>query len=281
VNWRVLRTWKPWAGLGIAAIAVLGAVVSAIFLSRLALRAGIPADLAWTLPVVVDLGGGVATLLWIKGHGVVQGWAKGVALGALGATLVGNSVSHLIEVGLVPVTVWLVIGVGAVYPAILWLMIHLLALSGSTPHTRSRPGRPATGGSASKTRPATGPADRAAAGRSPVGQPPPAGSPAAATDSATTRPALHAVRPDTSPGQPHPGRTDSAEVIDVSDLLEDALLIARELGDSLSRDALIDGLRARGRSVGGRRRAAIYTAVKDALAAGETPEPTRPAATGR
>jgi hypothetical protein len=296
-GWRSLRTWKPWAGLGIAAIAVLGAVVSAIFLSRLALRTGVPTDLAWTLPVVVDLGGGVATLLWIKGEKAVQGWARGVALGALVATLAGNSLSHLIEVGLVPVTVWLVIGVGAVYPAILWVMIHLLALSGSTPHTRSRTGRQTTDTVVRRTRPATGVAANMttgpAANKSPVGQQRSAtaptgtpvvtaGPPHPAIDPGILRPVLHAVRADDSPAQPQPGRIDSDEVgVDVSDLVEDALQVAHELGGRLSRDALVDGLRSRGKSVGGRRRAAIYMTVRDLLATGETTEPGRPAATGR
>lgn len=55
-------------------------------------------------------------------------------------------------------------------------------------------------------------------------------------------------------------RPKSAEV-DVSDLLPVAREVAAELGDRLSRDALLDGLRERGLSAGGRRRAAIYNAI--------------------
>lgn len=55
--------------------------------------------------------------------------------------------------------------------------------------------------------------------------------------------------------------------VDVSDLLEPARQVAAELGDRLSRDALLNGLRARGLSVGGRRRTAIYDAVKAERAA--------------
>ncbi|PKW13674.1 DUF2637 domain-containing protein [Saccharopolyspora spinosa] len=63
--------------------------------------------------------------------------------------------------------------------------------------------------------------------------------------------------------------TEPTEV-DVSDLLEPARQVAAELGDRLSRDALLEGLRARGLSVGGRRRAAIYTAMQAERAATTT-----------
>jgi uncharacterized protein (DUF2062 family) len=53
-----------------------------------------------------------------------------------------------------------------------------------------------------------------------------------------------------------------ADGIDISDLLPAAREIATELGDRLSRDSLIDSLRSRGLSVGGRRRKAVYDAVR-------------------
>ena len=56
--------------------------------------------------------------------------------------------------------------------------------------------------------------------------------------------------------------------MDVSDLLPAAREVATELGDRLSRDALLDGLRARGLPVGGRRRAAIYGVIQNELGRG-------------
>jgi len=53
-----------------------------------------------------------------------------------------------------------------------------------------------------------------------------------------------------------------ADSIDISDLLPAAQEIATQLGDRLSRDSLIDSLRSRGLSVGGRRRKAVYDAVR-------------------
>jgi hypothetical protein len=40
--------------------------------------------------------------------------------------VLGNALSHLIEAGLMVVTPWLVIAIGAVYPATLWAMVHLV-----------------------------------------------------------------------------------------------------------------------------------------------------------
>jgi hypothetical protein len=87
---------------------------------------------------------------------------------------------------------------------------------------------------------------------------------------ASTRPKLLVVgdRPDrrTAPGRDRTGRSVATDQpsVDISDLLPAALEIATELGSRPSRDALLDGLRSRGLSVGGRRRSAIHQAVLDA-----------------
>ncbi|MGC7101434.1 DUF2637 domain-containing protein [Amycolatopsis lurida] len=82
-------------------------------------------------------------------------------------------------------------------------------------------------------------------------------------DSPPTVPNKPAVCHDTEPTQPaaHP-RSRATDGVDVSDLLPVAREIAAELGQQLSRDRLLDGIRARGHSVGGRRRNAIYDAVR-------------------
>ena len=65
-----------------------------------------------------------------------------------------------------------------------------------------------------------------------------------------------------------PKLRSEATDVDVSDLLPAAREVATELGDRLSRDALLDGLRARGLPVGGRRRAAIYGVIQNELGRG-------------
>lgn len=63
--------------------------------------------------------------------------------------------------------------------------------------------------------------------------------------------------------------TSPAADVDIADLLPAARKVAAELGGRLSRDALIDGLRARGVSVGGRRKKAVYDAVRNEQQQGE------------
>jgi hypothetical protein len=80
------------------------------------------------------------------------------------------------------------------------------------------------------------------------------------------RPPVSAPR-DRPPGAGRPKSVTASPVagadsIDISDLLPAAREIATELGDRLSRDSLIDSLRSRGLSVGGRRRKAVYDAVR-------------------
>lgn len=59
--------------------------------------------------------------------------------------------------------------------------------------------------------------------------------------------------------------TQAAAGVDIADLLPAALEVAAELGGQLTRDKLVDGLRARKVSVGGRRKKAIYDAVRAQL----------------
>ncbi|MGC7102879.1 DUF2637 domain-containing protein [Amycolatopsis lurida] len=67
---------------------------------------------------------------------------------------------------------------------------------------------------------------------------------------------------DTEPKPPSAHPPHEANSVDVSDILPVAQQVAAELGQRLSRDRLLDGIRAHGHSVGGRRRAAIYNAVR-------------------
>lgn len=114
--------------LAYAVVAVVGVTVlavSAYYLWRLADLAGMPAQLAWTLPVALDAGAVGATVCWVAAPGRARAWGQGIAVGALAATVTGNVLAHLIEFGMMPVTPALVIGLGGVYPAVLWLLVHL------------------------------------------------------------------------------------------------------------------------------------------------------------
>lgn len=73
------------------------------------------------------------------------------------------------------------------------------------------------------------------------------------------------------PKRPVAGASQAADV-DVADILPAARKVAAELGDKLSRDALLAGLRGAGVSVGGRRKKAVYDAVRAEREAGSTGE---------
>lgn len=113
------------AYLVVAVVGVTVLAVSAYYLWRLADLAGMPPELAWTLPVALDAGAIGATVCWVAAPGRAKQWGQGIALGALAGTVSGNILAHLIDFGMLPVTPALVIGIGGVYPAVLWLMVHL------------------------------------------------------------------------------------------------------------------------------------------------------------
>lgn len=116
-------------GIGYALVAIVGAtclLVSAYYLWRLALLTGMPTWLAWSLPVALDVAAAGAAFYWVTGRKATRKWGRGIALSALAGTLAGNALSHLITFGLMKVSPWLVIGLGTVYPAAAWGMIHLV-----------------------------------------------------------------------------------------------------------------------------------------------------------
>jgi hypothetical protein len=123
--------WVPYAkSVGTAAVAAVVLAVSAVRLVALAEQCHIDSTLSWTLPVALDVGGGVATIVWTKATGSASQWGMLIALLSLAESLAGNILSDLIQAGLLEVTPLLIIGVGAVYPITLFLMIHLLVQSG-------------------------------------------------------------------------------------------------------------------------------------------------------
>lgn len=122
--------WVPVLAYGgTAAIGVIVALVSGMWLYQLAELVGMDAGpLALSLPLTIDVGGAVATLLWVSYTGQVRTWARRVAVGALIASIAGNVLAHLIDLRIIPVGWPLVVGVAAVYPVMCWLMVHLLVL---------------------------------------------------------------------------------------------------------------------------------------------------------
>ncbi|AHH98290.1 DUF2637 domain-containing protein [Kutzneria albida] len=118
---------------GTAVVAAVALAVSAVQLVKLAGQVHIDDALRWTLPVTLDVGGVVATVVWAKGGGSAQKWGKGIAIMLLLESVVGNVISHLLDAGIIQMTgkrgTLLIICVSAIYPLNLSAMVHLIVSS--------------------------------------------------------------------------------------------------------------------------------------------------------
>lgn len=181
--------WVPWVTYGgTALVAGTTILVSGMWLTQLAHHIGIGGPLALSLPITVDAGGAVGTILWVTGPtDAARTWGRGVAVGALAASVGGNILAHLIGLGMLAVSWQLVVGVSALYPLMLWLMVHLLVLSRSRPTPTRKPAAKKPTGKAAKT----GKAPAAATPASSTQPTQPAVVPAAAVEPV----ALHVVDP--------------------------------------------------------------------------------------
>jgi hypothetical protein len=147
------RDWWVVAGMAIAAASA--AVASFSGLRGIALIAGWPDRLAWLLPLTVDAYAMTSARVWLAAstHSVAaRRFARANALGAIAASIAGNTAYHAVGAGLLTVSWPIVVVVGAVPAAVLGLTAHLHALRGrvgsdALPRGRTRSGTQAgTGG---------------------------------------------------------------------------------------------------------------------------------------
>ena len=166
-----------WVMVGMAIAAASAATASFTGLRGLALAAGWPDRLAWLLPLTIDAYAMTSTRVWLApGHTRRgQGFAQANAIGAIGASILGNAAYHMLSTGLLTVAWPIVVAVGAVPAAVRGLTAHLHALrtvdrdqpstTADTPHD-SGPAedRPSTPGRGQERRaqdgPESGPQDR-------------------------------------------------------------------------------------------------------------------------
>lgn len=123
---RIIR----WLGLGVVLAAA--AVLSFHGLRDLALAVGIPAELAWLLPVAVDAGAAVSCACWL-GRDIpedAQRFAQKLTWGLLGLTVLANMAQLGMHAeGITPP--WgVAVLVGAIPPAVLGSIVHLAVLVG-------------------------------------------------------------------------------------------------------------------------------------------------------
>lgn len=127
------RDVLTWSGL--ALVGAAAAVLSFAALRDLAERCGIPAHLAWLLPITVDLLAAITTRVWLqrRAHPDAQRYARGLAIAAIGATVTGNAAhGYLVHAAVVPPW-WAVVLVSAVPALALGFLVHLAVLVGREP----------------------------------------------------------------------------------------------------------------------------------------------------
>jgi hypothetical protein len=126
-----------------AAVAVAAAVLSFSALAGLAQLAGVEGEvslglfdfrLRWLLPIAVDAYAVTSTRIWLTAAGDVREYAKKNAVGAIGLSVLGNAVYHVLDAADVESLTdepygWLVVvAVSAVAPLMLGLVVHLRVL---------------------------------------------------------------------------------------------------------------------------------------------------------
>jgi hypothetical protein len=114
--------------VGVVGVTVLA--VSAYYLHKLAVAVKMPVQLAWTLPVALDVDAAFGTVCWMiaEDDGEARRFGRGFALSCLFGTLVGNGLAHLLDFHVIVVDPWLAVGTGAVYPVLLFAIVHLVLL---------------------------------------------------------------------------------------------------------------------------------------------------------
>jgi hypothetical protein len=128
------RSWD----LHTAAAVIITATVGLSFdtLHQLARLCGFD-TLAWAWPVCLDAVAYLGTRLWLA-RGPAYRFARGLALVAIGLSIVGNGLDHGLTHTGTPPDLWIVIAVGSVPPVMLALVIH--ALVANRTGTTVRPG---------------------------------------------------------------------------------------------------------------------------------------------
>lgn len=136
-------TWRRV--LFLIVLAPAAAVASATALASLARATSWPGWSSWLLPISIDVLAAFAVLEWASPRtpALARSYARALALAALGVSVLGNAVSHLVSAGLVRPGWVLVVLVGALPPAALGTAVHLAVLASSPVPSRRAGRRPA------------------------------------------------------------------------------------------------------------------------------------------
>lgn len=126
----------PLVFAGLTVVTLAAAIGSFGALRGTALLAGWSRDMSPLLPVTVDATAAVASRVWLSpdtASDKARRFARAVALGSVGVSLLGNGVYHLAQAGYLRPGVWLVIAAGGISPLALAVVAHLAVLRGAVP----------------------------------------------------------------------------------------------------------------------------------------------------
>jgi hypothetical protein len=117
-----------WAGL--AVVLAAAAVLSFDALRALALAVAIPPHLAWLLPLAVDAGAAVSCATWLGGRTDrhTARIAGGMTWALLAVTVLGNAGQLGMHAHGIAPPWWVAVLVGAIPPAIVGAVVHLVVL---------------------------------------------------------------------------------------------------------------------------------------------------------
>ena len=137
-----MTRYLKMAGLAVALAAA--AVLSFAALRDLAIAVRVSTNLAFLLPIAVDAGAAVSCAVWLtpSTRPDARAFASRLTLALLATTVVGNAAQLGMHAnGIVPPW-WVAVAVGAVPPAVVGGVVHLLVLVGRGAATREEPAEP-------------------------------------------------------------------------------------------------------------------------------------------
>lgn len=124
---------------GALVVAVAAAWASFSTLASLAEATGWASG-PWLLPTSIDVLGALACYVWLTKSfpEASRRFARGTTFAAIGVSVVGNGVGHLLSSGMLAGGVLLIVLVGAIPPSSLAALIHMIVLATSAPVATGR-----------------------------------------------------------------------------------------------------------------------------------------------
>jgi hypothetical protein len=110
-------------------IGLAAAALSFASIAGLAIQCGIPPELAWLLPIVIDAGVVAGTIVWLSRrlfpNEDARRLAAGYTVSLLVVSIAANVTNHVLAVEHLSASLWVIIPVSAIAPATVFVIVHL------------------------------------------------------------------------------------------------------------------------------------------------------------